>query len=347
MQANESPIDLLDPNDVGALLASIVGDDRTVLYVGRGQWALAEALVDRQCRVSGVDARPAGPHEAPAVLESLVVADLDCQPLSTHVEPESFDVVVLDEVLADLRDPVAALRDAAGVLVAGGRILTSVHNAAHGSARLALLQGRASTSPERQPGVSSLHRTFTHDSLCSLLEKADLSVESLHATLRDPLDAGVVLDPDRLPALVVEWVRHQPDALHHCYVAVAHPATGSPATDVRPRIRSVVPAATVRLTDEHTHRMRADQQERHRMLTMRDHVLGLEASGVSAQVRVAQATARQRTADRRTKQLRAELDALTSAIERMATSPVRPSRAALRRLFDLAREGSRGSDPGP
>jgi SAM-dependent methyltransferase len=337
MHANERPIDLQDANDVRALLVSLVGEGLTVLHVARGDWAVAEVLLERQCQVSGVAAGPAAAQATPPGLDSLVVADLDAQPLSTHFKPESFDVVILDQVLSELADPITALRDAAGVLVAEGRILVTAHNSAHGSARLALLQGRQTAA----------HPGLTHDRLCVLLEEADLSVESLHATVRDPLDAGISIDPDHLPALVVEWVRHQPDALDHCYVAVARPATVGVPAGPRPRVRSVVPHATVRRTDEHTERMRVDQQERHRMLTIRDHVLGLEAGAASAQVRVQQATARQRTAERRTRRLRAELEALTAAIERMATSPLRPSRAEVRRLLELARDRSRDPDPGP
>ncbi len=346
MSTSEGPIDLRNANDVRTLLVSIVGEGMTVLHVGRGQWDVAEALVGQQCRVSGVDARAAESSSPPTWLDSMVSADLDSQPLSVHFKPESFDVIIFDEVLNDLRDPVEAVRDAAAVLVAGGRLLVSIHNGAHGSARLALLQGRPSTPPGLTEGTDA-RRSFTHETLCDLLDEAGLVVESLHATVRDPLDAGARADPEHLPALVVEWVRHQPDALHHRYVAVTRTSTDSTTPGPRPRVRSAVALSTVRRTDKHTERMLADQQERHRMLTLRDHVLGLEAIAATARVRVTEATTRERKAVRRMKRLRTERDALTAAIERMASSPLRPSRADIRRLLDLARARSYGSGPVP
>jgi SAM-dependent methyltransferase len=324
----------VDVNDSGHQILAQVGARQVVLHIGSGDGSLARSLTDWECRVSGVEVNSALAREAGHSLEDMVVADIDQQPLPTHFKPESFDVVLFGNALGHLRDPVAALRDAATLVVPGGRILVCVTNPAHGSARLALLQG---TAPESRRG-------FTRDALCDLLEAAHLDVHELIATLKDPLD-GLEIAPDRLPATVVEWVRHQPGALDDRYLAVSRPLAAGETPADRPRVHRPVPASSVRVVDEHTMLMRAEQRERHRLLTLRDHVMGLEATVATARERTVQATSRSKAYQRRAQRLRQELDELTADIERMAATWPRPSRRDLRVLLARVRERSAGRDP--
>jgi len=326
----------VDINDARYQVLALVGADQAVLHVGCGDGSLARSLAGRQCRVSGVEVNSDLAREAGQSLEDLVVADIDHQPLSTHFKPESFDVVVFGDVLGQLRDPVAALRDASTLVVPGGRILACVTNPAHGAARLALLQG---TTPASRRG-------FTSDALCDLMEAAHLGIHELVATLKDPLDA-LEIAPDRLPATVVEWVRHQPGALDDRYLAVARPLAAGDLPGARPRVQSAVPASSVRVVDDHTMLMRAEQQERHRLLTLRDHVLGLEAAVATGRQRAAEDRSRAKAYQRRAQRLRQELDELTADIERMAATTVRPSRRDVRLLLARVRERSDGREPRP
>lgn len=325
----------MDVNDARQQVLTLVGSDQVVLHVGCGNGSLARSLVGQQCRVSGIEVSSDLAVEAASSLDAVQVADIDSDPLPTHFKPKSFDVVIFGNVLGQLRDPVIALRDAAALLVPGGRIVVSVTNPVHGAARLALLQGR---SPASRAGL-------TREALCELLQKAHLGVEELVATLKDPLD-GLELPLDRLPTPVVEWVRHQPDALDDRYVAVALPLPPGAPPGARPRVRPAVPASSVRVVDDHTMLMRAEQQERHRMLTLRDHVLGLEAAAASAHQRVVEATSRSKASQRRAQRLRQELAALTGDIERMAATTHRPSRRDVRLLLAKVRERSADRDPG-
>jgi SAM-dependent methyltransferase len=324
----------VDANDARHQVLALVGRDQAVLHVGCGDGSLARSLVDQQCRVSGVEVEPDLAHEAGHSLEALVVADIDRESLTTHFKAESFDVVVFGNVLGRLRDPVAALRDAASLVVPGGRILACVTNPAHGAARLALLQG---TPPASQP-------RFTHDALCDLLEAAHLGVHELIATLKDPLD-GLAITPERLPATVVEWVRHQPGALDDRYIAVASPLADGDPLDERPRVQPAVPASSVRVVDDHTMLLRAEQHERHRLLTLRDHVLGLEAALTTARERAALDRSQSKVYQRRAQRLRQELEELTADIERMAATTPRPSRRDVRLVLARIRERSAGREP--
>jgi hypothetical protein len=322
-------------NDPGALLAALVGAGRTVLHLGCGDGTLARGLVAQGCTVTGVAA--VAPEDG-AHLEAVLVADLATTSLTSSFKPGSFEVVV-----ADASTPAAVLRDASSLLTADGRLLVAARNSAHGSRRLALLLGHVA---EPAPDL------VTADGLCDLLEEAGLAVHELHSTVRDPLvppapASGVGLsesDAALLPSDVVEWVRFQPGALDDTYVAVARPADPGDPFESRPEVTPAVPAHTVRAEDQHTAWVRRDREERHRMLTVRDHILGLEAGLVSADLRVSRSRARARAASQRARRARDELDALVAELEELSRSRRRRRGDVADLLARLRRRADRDDD---
>lgn len=307
-------------NDPGALLVALVGTGRTVLQLGCGDGSVARDLVDNGCLVSAVDAQAS--DDTARLLEELVVADPGTAALTSSFKQGSFEVVV-----ASVAVPPAVLREASTLLAEGGRLLVTARNAAHGTRRLALLQGR--------PGELG-DDLVTSDQLCDVLEDTGFTVHELHSTVRDPLDTFAGPDAARLPSDVVEWVRYQPGALDDTYVAVARPADPDDLFASRPEVSPAVTADEVRADDEHTDWVRRDREERHRMLTVRDHILGLEAGLSSADARVLRARIRARAANVRARRARAELDALIEEIESIART--RGSRTDLRNLVARLRE---------
>ena len=73
------------------------------------------------------------------------------------LEPASFDVVLLGDVIEHLRDPVAALARLRPLLRPGGRLVLSTPNVANWAIRLSLLAGRW-----RYTDRGILDRTHTH-----------------------------------------------------------------------------------------------------------------------------------------------------------------------------------------
>jgi SAM-dependent methyltransferase len=91
------------------------------------------------------------------------------------VKDESYDVVVLGDVLEHLRDPLPALRQAVRKLKPTGVVVTSLPNVAHGDVRMALMNGRF-----RYAQTGLLDRThvrfFTLETIRQLLQEAGLVV---------------------------------------------------------------------------------------------------------------------------------------------------------------------------
>jgi hypothetical protein len=287
---------------VGTLLASLLGAERSVLVVGPDD-DLVKVLVDQGCS-------------------------------ARQETTEPVDVIVLGQVLETSTHVEQTLRDALGSLSPGGQVLMVVPHAAHGSRRLALLQGLESYPAGHR-------RMFTADSLCDLASSVDLQVDALHATMRDPLDTEIAVDDLRLPTSVVTWVRHQPGALEHTYVAVARQRTDHEGDANRPEVVPTAPARTVRSEDTHLVRDREERDLRHRLLTQRDHILGLEASTAAAVSRAVTAQLRTQKAERRARRLRARLLEATTELDSL-----REALAAPRGFHRIVRR-LRGRPQGP
>jgi SAM-dependent methyltransferase len=317
-----STTDLADPNTLRAQLVALAGTDRNVLVVGSGEGGVAADLAAVGCTVAEL-----------ATLE----ADSSSAPRS---EPGSFDVVVLQDGLGSVDDPASVVVAAAALLAPGGRLVATAPNAAHGSARLALLLGH-------WPGTGG-RRPFTHESFAQLLEHSGLAVETLRATVADPLDAGVQLEERLLPSEVVEWVRDQAHALELDYVAAASPLAPGEERPPRPAIEPVVPAARARRTDSHTEAHLDRRELEHRLLTQRDHIIGLEANLSTSEFRAADAMVRAKNAERKFRTLRKDQEAQASGQPQQqgggGGGGGRGRRGGVRQLTDRVRPGRQDDD---
>lgn len=278
-------IDVDNLNTSHAQIVDLVGADRTVLDIGCWTGDTARKLIARGCTVSGVEMDPAAAAVARTDLKEVVVMNLDKTSLLDHFEPGSFDAVVLGDVLEHLMDPVGVLQTAASLLVPGGRVVISIPNVTHGSLRLALLQGRWRYTSTGLLDATHI-RFFSRAGLVDLVREAGLVLDELRGTLADPLTVEVQIDERDLPEGIVEWVRHQPDALVYQFVLAVRAPVGDEAVPSAPAVVDVpVPEESVRQIDWHTAARQRDLDRRHELLTVRDHIIGLEATATAAENR--------------------------------------------------------------
>lgn len=330
MTLYETVVDTSVANSSHSLIVDLIGEGKTVLDVGCSTGYLADALNARGCTVSGIEYDEESAERARPKLAELVVGDLNLTPLDEAFQGKTFDRIVFGDVLEHLASPGLVLRSALRLLAPGGEIVLSVPNVAHGSLRLALLQGRW-----RYRDTGLLDRThvgfYTLDSLLTLIGEAGFVAREVHSTVLDPLDTEVEIADSELPAGVVEWVRHEPRALDYQYVIAAAP--GQTATT--PSVQPAISLDDVRVKDEHTAQALRDRDEQHRMLTIRDHVIGLESSVASLQEEVE--SLRHRNAD--LKRVLAEVaedrrqarQSVTWRVGSAVTSPVRAVRKVVRK----------------
>ena len=90
----------------------MVGHNKRVLEVGCAIGYFTQAMVERGCKVVGIELNPDAAALAEEWAERVVVGDIDRGELWNEVDDESFDVVLCGDVLEHLRDPLGALRAA-------------------------------------------------------------------------------------------------------------------------------------------------------------------------------------------------------------------------------------------
>lgn len=237
-----------DPQETNTshnLLVGLIPPRSRVLDVGCAAGYLGDALQDKECTVHGVELDAVAAQEARARLASVVVADAEALDYRAEYGERAFDVVVLADVLEHCRNPARVLAGVLSVLDVDGTVVVSIPNAAHGSLRLALLQGRWNYTPLGLLDETHV-RFFTWTTLQDLLFEAGLVIDTAWMTTADPLATEVDVDPALLPAGVADWVRGQPLALGYQFVLVARraaPGEGMPAVEPRPA-GEVVPPPT-------------------------------------------------------------------------------------------------------
>lgn len=120
-----------------------VGHNKSVLELGCSTGFLAEIMTKQQgCQVTGVEIDPECAEVARTKCKQAICADLDNCDLQKVLPKERFDVILCADVLEHLRDPARLLRSLREWLTDDGYVIASIPNVAHGSVRLALLQGQ-------------------------------------------------------------------------------------------------------------------------------------------------------------------------------------------------------------
>jgi 2-polyprenyl-3-methyl-5-hydroxy-6-metoxy-1,4-benzoquinol methylase len=295
----DTEIDLDNANNSQTQAALLVGRDKRVLDVGCWKGDLGRALRGRGCHVSGVDIDETAAAVAREHLDQVVVADLERTPLSSSFAGQTFDAIVFADVLEHVTDPLAVLSDAKGLLGPDGFVVLSIPNVTHGSVRLALLQGLWDYADTGHLDRTHL-RFFSRRGLVGLVRDAGFAIDHLGATVVDVLGREVTFDGDLVPPGAVEWVRDQTDSMVYQFIVRARPSDTAVTADVPPLLPAV-PFRTLRPVDEWTAQAQAETTKEHRLLTQRDHIIGLEAAVSVAQERARKAESGLRTLRQRVK----------------------------------------------
>jgi len=158
-------------------IVDAIPPDQRVLDLGCSQGLLAEPLLAKNVRVTGVDF---GPGEQLA--EDL--ADYFQRDLEMPLELPTgrvFDYVVIADVIEHLRNRSQLLRDARRLLKPGGRLIISTPNVALWFYRLSLLVGRFEYGPRGVLDYTHVH-LFTRDSFRREVEGSGYSVVAERVT---------------------------------------------------------------------------------------------------------------------------------------------------------------------
>jgi 2-polyprenyl-3-methyl-5-hydroxy-6-metoxy-1,4-benzoquinol methylase len=328
-------LDLNDnPGTSHAFLVDMVGANKRVLDVGCDTGYLGEVLARVGNTTSGFEINEQTAEEARKHLVRVEVGDLESTDLVALFGPASFDVVVFGDVLEHLRDPRPTLRQAHGLLAAGGSVLISTPNIAHGDVRLALLEGNFRYN--RLGILDETHtRFFTRESLVQFVHDAGFAVIDLRRT-RAPLfgtEIGVQegnFDPD-----LVDRLRTDVEATTYQFVLRAVPDNVDQFTSAQALEVDELKAKVERL--RHFEAEVADL--RHRLLSSRDHAIGAEAESGRMRVDNERMTVELSRSRAELEACHRELDSLRARLPDIANFKQHQFELArMRRLYEELRE---------
>ncbi|MGH9282028.1 MAG: methyltransferase domain-containing protein, partial [Acidimicrobiales bacterium] len=143
-------------------------------------------------------------------------------------------------VLQHLADPVAVLKKVRPLLAEDGSVVASIPNAAHGSVRLALLNGSLDQRPLDQRDLGH-RRFFTRRSVHELFREAGFLTVDLRRTTAGVFDTDLAIRRSDFDEGVVDAVEGDPESTTYQFVLRAIPEDSPPAIGA-----TVTPSAALR-----------------------------------------------------------------------------------------------------
>jgi 2-polyprenyl-3-methyl-5-hydroxy-6-metoxy-1,4-benzoquinol methylase len=221
----DTSVDLSNKNNSHTLIVELVGHGRRVLDVGASTGFLARVLTERGCRVTGIEIDPDSARRAEQFCDRVIVGNVEELSLGAELGEETFDVLVFGDVLEHLKDPLQALERFKVFLRPGGQVVASIPNIAHGSVRLALLQGKFRYRPLGLLDNTHL-RFFTRESIEKMFEEAGFLIADLRRTTQGLFTTEIEVDGGLVPDDVVSLLQEDPEATTYQFVLAARPYTG-------------------------------------------------------------------------------------------------------------------------
>jgi O-antigen biosynthesis protein len=258
----ETRIDLENMNTSHALIVEFVGRGKRVLDVGCAAGDLARVLAERGCGVTGIEIDPEAAHQAEKHCERVIVGDVEDLDLSEMLRDEAFDVIVFGDTLEHFKNPLRTLDRLKPFLRSEGYMVASIPNVAHGSVRLALMQGKFRYSSLGLLDNTHL-RFFTRDSVEQLFEDAGFLITGLKRTLRGIFDTEIEIEEALIPDEVLELVQADLESSTYQFVLAAHRFGEAGTSAKRARLLSEQLAERDRIIYELNRKLRNFEELKH------------------------------------------------------------------------------------
>ncbi len=192
---------LLDPASGNSLarLAHWIPTGGTVLELGPAGGYFTRYLKETLgCVVDAVELDPAMADDARPWCRRMIVGDLEALSLSSCLAGNTYDAIVIADVIEHLRDPAPLLRELRTLLTPEGACLISVPNIAYGGVIAELMQEEFGYRPEGLLDRTHL-RFFTWKSFAALLEETGWHAWDWNAVNLPFLDSEFHLRVETLP----------------------------------------------------------------------------------------------------------------------------------------------------
>lgn len=162
----------------------LIGYNKNVLEFGCSTGFVSKLLMQRGCRITGIEMDENAAKKAEEYCEKVIVGDIDAMDLSKELGEQKFETALFGDILEHLKDPKRILIKTRDFLIEDGYIVISIPNIAHWSTRLELLGGNFDYQKLGIMDDSHL-KFFTRKSITTLLEGSGYFVESIDFIKKD------------------------------------------------------------------------------------------------------------------------------------------------------------------
>ncbi len=169
-----------DPYSRTRILLDWVGTQKRVLELGCSTGFMSQYMTEKRgCQVTGIEVDEEAAEHAAQFCQRVLSRDLNSPDWNTDLENQSFDVVLMGDVLEHLVHPEKVLAQIRKMLAPGGAIVVCLPNIAHWITRLKLLSGNFIY--EEGGTLDHTHlRFYTLETAQRLIERAGFQVTKFH-----------------------------------------------------------------------------------------------------------------------------------------------------------------------
>jgi len=168
-----------------------IESDTAVLELGPATGYLTEYMKEKlNCSVDCVEISPEMAGVAEKYCRHMLVADLDEIDLKEQLKEETYDCILMTDILEHLKENEKILKSCRMLLKENGKLILSVPNIAHASIIGSLLKGKFEYRDEGLLDQTHI-RFFTRKSIADLLEKCRFSIETIETVQKLPEDTEV------------------------------------------------------------------------------------------------------------------------------------------------------------
>lgn len=219
-------IDSENENTTHLKILSQIGFNKKILEIGCSSGYMTEYMRNvLKCRIWAMEIDAAAASRASEFCEKMIEGDVETLDLDVNLEGESFDIIIMADLLEHLKDPESLLKKLRPFLADGGFVLISIPNGVHGSISLNALDGNWNYRTMGLMDETHL-RFFDKDSFSRLLESSGFFISVLDRVIVHPRDTELKTSWDSYPREVTAYMEKvNPEFQTYQFVIRAYPAT--------------------------------------------------------------------------------------------------------------------------
>lgn len=214
------------PNHAANKILAAVPPESKVLEIGCSSGTQTKALKEiLACNVTGIEINESAAKEAKKFCENLIIGDIENIDLKKSLDENTFDLVIMSDVLEHLRDPNSVLTKIKPFIKKDhGMVLASIPNIAHASICLELARGRFDY---RDFGLlDDTHiRFFTKKTIANLFESSGYHIQKWDRVIKNPQETEFKTQPlNHEESIFLSYIEKvNPEAHTYQFVVTAYP----------------------------------------------------------------------------------------------------------------------------